>query len=87
MEGINNVYDLPGIEPAIRYLHGSPSFPTKATWLKSIWKDNYLIWPLINDNIVNKLFPESEETQKGHMRNKHQIFISYIHSLHYIHYI
>ena len=30
-EAINNVYELPSIEPAIRYLHGAAGFPTKAT--------------------------------------------------------
>ena len=35
-EDINNVYELPSIEPAIRYLHGAAGFPTKATWIKPI---------------------------------------------------
>ena len=45
---INNVYDLPSIEPEIRYLHGAAGFPTKATWLKAIRNGNYLTWPLVN---------------------------------------
>ena len=64
---INNVYDLPSIEPAILYPHGAAGFPTKSTWLKAIRNGNYLTCPLANMKKVNKFFPESEETQKGHM--------------------
>ena len=71
-EAINNVYELPSIERAVRYLHGAAGFPTKATWLKSIRAGNYLTWPLITVKHVHKYFPESEETQKGHMRNQRQ---------------
>ena len=71
-EAINNVYELPSVEQSIRYLHGAAGFPTKATWLKSIRNGNYLSWPLANVKNVSKYFPESEETQKGHMRNQRQ---------------
>ena len=63
-EVINNVYELPVIKPAIRYLHGAAGFPNKATWLKAIRKGSYLSWPLVNVNNVNKYFPESEETRR-----------------------
>jgi hypothetical protein len=66
----NNVYDLPSTEQAIRYLHACAGFPTKATWLKAIAKGFYSTWPLLTTKNVNKYFPESEETQKGHMRQK-----------------
>jgi hypothetical protein len=66
-EYLHNECELPSIEPTIRYLHGKAGFPTKASWLKAICKGNYLSRPLINVNNVAKDFPESEETQKGHM--------------------
>ena len=72
MGAINNVYDLLSIKPAIHYLHGAAEFPTKATWLKAICNGNYLTWPLVNVKNVNIFFPESEETQKGHMRMQRQ---------------
>ena len=71
-EAINNVYELPSIKPTIRYLHGAAGFPTKSTWLNAIRKGNFLTWPLVNVKNVNKYFPESEETQKGHMRGQRQ---------------
>jgi hypothetical protein len=71
-EYLHNVYELPSVEPTIWYLHGVAGFPTKASWLKAIRKGNYLSWPLINVKNVAKYFPESEETQKGHMRGQRQ---------------
>jgi hypothetical protein len=71
-EYLNNVYELPSDEPTTWYLHGAAGFPTKASWLKAIRKENYLSWPLINVKNVAKCFPESEETQKGHMRGQCQ---------------
>jgi hypothetical protein len=71
-EYLHNVYELPSVESTIRYLHGAAGFPTKASWLKAIRKGNYLSWPLINVKNVAKYFPESEETQKGHMHGQRQ---------------
>jgi hypothetical protein len=69
---IHNVYELPSIEPTIRFLHGAVGFPTRASWLKAIRHGNYLSWLLINVKNVTKFFPESVETQKGHMRGQRQ---------------
>eukprot|EP00804_Cyclotella_cryptica_P003838 CCRYP_020455-RA/>CCRYP_020455-RA protein AED:0.30 eAED:0.34 QI:0/0/0/1/1/1/2/0/650 len=69
---ILNVYELPSIEQSIRYLHAAAGFPTKSTWLAAIRKGNYSTWPLITVKNVHKHFPQSEETQQGHMRNQHQ---------------
>ena len=68
-EEIHNVYKLPSIELTIRYLHAAAGFQTKSTCIKSICNRNCLTWPLITVTNVQKHFPESEETQKGHMRN------------------
>ena len=57
---INNVYELPSIGRAVRYLHTAPGFLTKATWVKSILKGNYLSWPLINVQNMSKHLPGSE---------------------------
>ena len=71
-EHINNVYELPSIEQTVRYLHAAAGHPTKYTWLKAIARGNYNSWPLINVRNVRKHFPESEETQLGHMRGARQ---------------
>ncbi|KAL7475165.1 hypothetical protein ACHAW6_005726, partial [Cyclotella cf. meneghiniana] len=60
------------IAQSIRYLHAAAGFPTKSTWISAIRKGNYSTWPLINVKNVHKHFPQSEETQQGHMRNQRQ---------------
>jgi hypothetical protein len=60
-----NVYDLPS---TIRYLHAAAGFPTKSTWLQAINAGFYATWPMLTTKNVSKHFPESEETQKGHMK-------------------
>ena len=69
---INNVYDLPIIGRAVRYLHVAVDFPTKVTWIKDICKGNYLSLPVINVQNVSKHLPEYKETEKGHMCNQRQ---------------
>ncbi len=71
-EYVHNVYKLPSIEQTVRCLHAAAGHPTEDTWLKAIRKGNYNSWPLINTKKIWKYFPESEETQFGHMRGQHQ---------------
>ena len=40
--------------------------------MKAIHNGSYLTWPLITVENVNKFFPESDETQQGHMRGQRQ---------------
>jgi hypothetical protein len=65
-----NVHDLPSTEHVIKYIHAAAGFPAKSTWLKAINADFYVTWPMLTAKNVNKYFPESEETQKEHMRQK-----------------
>ena len=67
-----NVYELPTTEKTVRYLHASLGFPTKATMLKAI-RNKWLVgWPGLTIESVNTFFPESDETQKGHMKQQRQ---------------
>ena len=63
-----NAYSLPSIEQAIRYLHAAVGYPTKETWTKAIRMGFFITWPALTVAHVNKHHPESEETQKGHMK-------------------
>jgi hypothetical protein len=71
-EYVHNVYKLPSIKQTVQYLHAAVGHPTEDTWLKAIRKENYNSWPLIDTKKVWKYFPESEETQFGHMRGQCQ---------------
>ena len=60
------------MEQTVRHLHAAAGHPTEETWLKAIKKGNYNSWPLIDTKNIRKKFPESEETQFGHMRGQRQ---------------
>ena len=64
-EAINNVYELPSIEPAIRYLHGAAGFPTKETWLKAICNRSYISWTLVNIKIPTRISQSQKKPKKG----------------------
>ena len=72
VESLNNVFDLPSTEQTIKYLHACAGFPTKRTWIKAIKKGNFVGWPLLTVENVNRYFPESDETVKGHMNHQRQ---------------
>ena len=71
-EQANNVYDLPSIKQVVKYLHAAAGFPVAETWIKAIKAGNYNTWPTISPEIVRRHFPESSETQKGHMKKQRQ---------------
>ena len=67
-EAIHNVYELKTQPELVRYYHAAAGFPTKPSWLKAIKNKQYASWPGLTWEAVNKHFPESEETLKGHGR-------------------
>ncbi len=71
-ESANNVYDLPSIPVAIRFLHAAVGYPTKATWLRAIKNGYYATWPTITTASVTVHFPKSIETIKGHTKKQRQ---------------
>ncbi len=60
------MYKLKTQPELVRYYHSAASFPTKPSWLKAIKNKQYASWPGLTWEAVNKHFPESEETLKGH---------------------
>jgi hypothetical protein len=62
----NSVYDLPYTEQAIKWMHAVCGYPVKSTWLKAIKAGNYIGWPMLTECNVNKYYPETSETSKGH---------------------
>ena len=71
-ESANKVYDLPSISQTVKYLHAAAGFPVKDTWIKAIKAANYNTWPTLTPTTVNRHFPQSDETQKGHMKRQRQ---------------
>ena len=48
-------------------MHAVCGYPVKLTWLKAIKAGNYIGWPVLTERNVNKYYPETSETPKGHM--------------------
>ncbi|KAL7544208.1 hypothetical protein ACHAWF_007592 [Thalassiosira exigua] len=67
LERADSVYDLPSVEQAVRWMHAVCGYPVKSTWLKAVKAGNFQGWPVLNERNVNKYYPDTAETQKGHM--------------------
>jgi hypothetical protein len=71
-EQANNVYNLPSVKQSVQYLHAAAGFPVEESWIKAIKAGNYNTWPNLTPSIVQRHFPESDETQQGHMKRQRQ---------------
>ena len=69
-EEVQQVYKLPSIKHVIRYNHVAARFPTKPTWWKAIKAGFYAMCLMLTATTVMKHYPESHETQRGHMHQK-----------------
>lgn len=56
---------------AICFLHAVAGYLTKSTWLAAIKAGNFVTWPMVTTEHVNKHYPKSNKTDKGHMRLQH----------------
>ena len=66
----NSVYNLPSTKEVIKWMHAVCGYPVKSTWLKAVKAGNYIGWPLPTKRNVNKYYPETTETPKGHMNQR-----------------
>ncbi len=48
-------------------MHSVCGYPVKSTWLKAIKAGNYMGWPMLNERNVQKYYPKTIETAKGHL--------------------
>ncbi len=48
-------------------MHAICGYPVKSTWLKAIKAGNYVGWPMLNECNVQKYYPKTIETAKGHL--------------------
>eukprot|EP00804_Cyclotella_cryptica_P029656 CCRYP_019045-RA/>CCRYP_019045-RA protein AED:0.39 eAED:0.39 QI:0/-1/0/1/-1/1/1/0/453 len=71
-ESANSVYELPSTNEVVRFLHAASGYPTKATLLQAAKHGNLITFPGLTPENIAKHFPESNETQKGHMKQTKQ---------------
>ncbi len=62
----HNMYKLKTQPELVQYYHAAVGFPTKPTWLKAIKNMQFASWPGLTADAVNRHYPDSEETPKGH---------------------
>ncbi len=51
-------------------MHTVCGYPVKSTWLKAIKVGNYVSWPMLTECNVQKYYPMTIETAKGHLNQK-----------------
>ena len=68
-EQANSSYDLPSISQTVKYHHATAGYPVADTWIKAIKAGNSNTWLTITPSTVQRHFPESDKTQKGHVAN------------------
>jgi hypothetical protein len=63
-EAANAIFDLPNNQQTMLYYHAAVGFPSKDTFLNAVQAENYATWSGLTTQLVNKRFPDSDETQK-----------------------
>jgi hypothetical protein len=67
LQQANSVNDLPSTKQAIKWMHAFCGYPVKSTWLKAIKAGNYVGWPMLTERNIQKYYPETTKTAKGHL--------------------
>jgi hypothetical protein len=67
-----SVYDLPNTKEVVRFIHAALGTPTRATLLTAAQNGNLITFPGMTPENISRHFPESDETQKGHMKQTKQ---------------
>ncbi len=71
-ETINVIFKLPSARKTFLWYHASVGLPTKATFIDAIHNGNYSTWPKLTVTLINRYFPDSNETIKGHLKGQRQ---------------
>jgi hypothetical protein len=72
LETINVNFNLPSARKTFLWYHASAGFPTKATFIDAVRNGNYSTWPKLTVTLINRYFPDSDETIKGHLKGQRQ---------------
>ena len=66
----NAIFDLPNSWQSLTYFHAAAGFPTKESFTDAVRAGNYATWLGLTTTLISKHFPDSNETQKGHMKGQ-----------------
>jgi hypothetical protein len=67
LQRVNSIYDLPTTKQAIKWMHTMCGYPVKSTWIKAAQAGNFIGWPLLTPKNIQKYYPNTTETPKGHL--------------------
>ena len=70
VDATNTIFDLPNSWQSLMYFHPATGYPTKETFTDAVQAGNYTTWPGLTTTLISKHFPNSDETQKGHMKGQ-----------------
>ena len=76
LQQANSVYKLPSTEESIKWVHAVCGYPVKSTCINAIKSGNYIGWTVMNERNVEKYYPETTETPKGHLNQSRKNFRS-----------
>jgi hypothetical protein len=68
----NHAHDNDNQKDLINYLHAACFSPVKSTWITAIKNGNFLSWPGLTENVVEKYLSKSIATTKGHLNQQRQ---------------
>jgi hypothetical protein len=71
-ENAMGLYELPSTKEVVRFLHAALGNPTQATLLTAAQHGDLVEFPDLTPQNISRHFPESDETQKGHMKQAKQ---------------
>jgi len=66
----NAIINLPNSWQLPMYFHAAAGFPTKESFTDAVRAGNYATWPGLTTTLIAKHFPDSDKSQKGHMKGQ-----------------
>ncbi len=69
-KAINVIFDLPSARQTFLWYHAAAGFPVKESFIKAVRNGNYATWPKLTVTLINKYMPDSDKTEKGHLKGQ-----------------
>jgi hypothetical protein len=73
-ETLYAIFNLPSAQQTLLWYHAAVGFPTKETFIDTVHARNYAMWPGLTVQMINRHFPDSTETVKGHLKGKSKAY-------------
>lgn len=74
LQQVHSMCDLPSRELSIQLMHTICGYQVKSSWLNSVKDENFFGWTIIMVTNINKYYPETDKTLKGHLNQTQKFF-------------